>query len=83
MVKKFWKLIFKEICDIFGKYIEFNAKIALLSNFDNVDLDYYSKELINNFLTRARVLIARFWKDKNDIKLEDWYSEVWDITLND
>ena len=34
-------------------------------------------------MTSAKILIARFWKDKNDIKIEDWYCEVWDIPLND
>ena len=34
-------------------------------------------------MTSARILITKFWKDKNDIKIEDWYCEVWDIALND
>ena len=68
LVKNFGELIFKEMCDIFGKDIDCNAKIALLSIFDN-NLDCYSKELITNFMTSGRILIARFWKDKNDIKL--------------
>ena len=34
-------------------------------------------------MTSARILTARFWKDKNDIKLEYWYREVWDVALND
>ena len=34
-------------------------------------------------MTSARILIARFWKDKNDIKLEHCYNEVWAIALYD
>ena len=63
-IQKFWKLIFKEICDIFGKDIEFNSKIVLLSIFEKTDFDYCSKELISNCMTSARILISRFWKDK-------------------
>ena len=65
-IQKFWKLIFKEKYGIFGKTIKYNSKIASMSIFDEIELDYCSKELTSNFMTSARISIARYWKDKHD-----------------
>ena len=62
--------------------IEPKSEIALLSIF--VDHNYVkTKELITNLLTAARLIIARNWKSKYELCLEEWYKEVWNIALND
>ena len=58
-MQRFWKQNFKELSYICGKDIEFNAEIALLSIYENVEYDKKTKELVTNLLTAARLIIAR------------------------
>ena len=67
-VQRFWKLIFKELTDIFVRDIEFNPEIALLSIFVNVEYGMMTRELITNLLTAARLIIARNWKSNLNFK---------------
>ena len=31
----------------------------------------------------SRIIIARNWKNENQVNLEEWYTELWDIAIND
>ena len=63
-ILKFSQLVFKEI------NLEGYPKTALLSIFDNID-NSATKELISSLLTAARLIVARNWKMKYDLQLND------------
>ena len=68
-VQKFWKLITKELRDIFDRDIELNPEMALLSIFIMENYGFITRELLTNLLFAVKLIAARNWKSKRTGKM--------------
>ena len=81
--KQEWKQIFKEIREITGLNIQMSPSMALLNLVKKDQLLKENKDLIVIMITAARLIFARNWKNDNQLNLEEWYRELWDMAIND
>ena len=82
-VQNFWKLITKELRDIFDRDTKLNPEMALLAIFVTEDYDFTTREFLTNLLFAVKLIIARNWKSKLEFQLEEWYNEIWNLAIND
>ena len=58
--------------------------LAALLNLANKDqLLKENKDLIVIMITAARLIFARNWRNDNQLSLEEWYRELWEMAIND
>ena len=75
--------VFKEIREITGLDIQMSPLTALLNMIDDSQVKREEQDLIIIMVIAARLLFAKNWKSDNQINIEEWYREMWDMAVHD
>lgn len=82
-VESFWSRIENEIFEMIKKRVKLRPETILLLILNETTLTTGERELLRILVIMGRIIIARYWKLNVDLKLEEWYNEIWKFALND
>lgn len=82
-LQRFWTSVFDQISVIVGARIQNSPELAVLGFWGTSKIDKIQKDLIDQMLCAARMLITSQWKAPKIPTLREWYLRTWDLFLQD